>query len=82
MVLSHLLAGWGLGGIEVYHSDHSDEQTRAYLDLARRLGLGVTGGSDFHGTAKPTVAIGRPKVPLGALSGRVAEMAGGGGNRQ
>jgi hypothetical protein len=72
------LAGWGLGGVEVYHSDHSDQQTRRYLDLARRLGLMVTGGSDFHGSAKPGVAIGRPRVPLAALTGPLAEMVAGG----
>ena len=68
------LAGWGLGGIEVYHPDHSDRQTRRYLDIARRLGLAVTGGSDFHGTAKPGVAIGRPRVPLAAITGPIADM--------
>ena len=71
------LAGWGLGGIEVYHPDHSDQQTRHYLDLARALGLMVTGGSDFHGAAKPGVAIGRPKVPLAAITGPLAEMVAG-----
>lgn len=68
------LAGAGLGGIEVYHPDHSPERTRRHLDIARRLGLLVTGGSDFHGTAKPGVAIGRPKVPLAAITGPLAEM--------
>ena len=72
------LAGWGLGGIEVYHPDHSDQQTRRYLDLARRLGLLVTGGSDFHGAAKPGVEIGRPKVPLAAITGPLAEILVGG----
>ena len=57
----------GLEGIEVYHSDHSPLQTRMYLDMARRLGLGATGGSDFHGAAKPHVRIGSPKVSLAAL---------------
>jgi len=57
----------GLDGIEVYHSDHSPQQTRAYLDLARRFDLGVTGGSDFHGPAKPHVKLGRPRVPLAAI---------------
>jgi hypothetical protein len=71
------LAGWGLGGIEVYHPDHSDQQTRHYLDLARALGLMVTGGSDFHGAAKPGVAIGRPRVPLAAITGPLAEMVAG-----
>lgn len=62
------LTGAGLDGIEVYHSDHSPQQTRSYLDLALRLDLGVTGGSDFHGAAKPGVMLGRPLVPLAAIN--------------
>ncbi len=72
------LAEAGLGGIEVYHSSHSPELTRRYLDLARKLGLLVTGGSDFHGMAKPGVSLGRPKVPLAAITGPLAEMVLGG----
>jgi hypothetical protein len=58
----------GLDAIEVYHSDHDDRQTRMYLDLARRLGLGITGGSDFHGANKPGARLGRPRVPLGVIA--------------
>ena len=61
------LCEMGLDGIEVYHSDHTDRQTRMYLDLARSKGLGVTGGSDYHGPAKPDTSIGRPRVPLAAM---------------
>lgn len=43
------LAERGLDAIEVYHSDHTQEDTTAYRRLAARLGLLVTGGSDFHG---------------------------------
>lgn len=43
------LAERGLDAIEVYHSDHSQEDTTAYRRVAARLGLLVTGGSDFHG---------------------------------
>ena len=59
----------GLDGIEVYHGEHSDEQTRSYLELARRLGLLVTGGSDYHGVSKPDVRMGRPLVPAAAITG-------------
>lgn len=52
------LIGPGLGGIEVYHSDHSSEDVRSLLGLAQSYGLAVTGGSDFHGEAKPGVALG------------------------
>jgi hypothetical protein len=57
----------GLQAIEIYHPDHTNEQTRAYLDLAIRLNLGVTGGSDFHGEGKPDVRLGIPHVPLAAI---------------
>ena len=57
----------GLAGVEVYHSDHSPTQTRTYLDLARKLDLMVSGGSDFHGAHKPAVRMGRPRVPLAAV---------------
>lgn len=43
------LAESGLDAIEVYHSDHTAEETAAYRRLATRLGVLVTGGSDFHG---------------------------------
>jgi hypothetical protein len=48
----------GLNAIEAYHSDHSAAQTERYLALAARHGLLVTGGSDFHGAAKPGVELG------------------------
>ncbi len=68
------LIRYGLDGIEAYHSDHSPQQTRLYLDLAKRFKLSVAGGSDFHGLAKTGVLLGRPKVPLAAITGRLAEL--------
>ncbi len=52
------LMKYGLRGIEAYYSKHTLAQTRAYLDIASRLGLAVTGGSDFHGANKPEVEMG------------------------
>ena len=52
------LCAAGLDAIEVYHSDHGSEHAALYLDLARRHGLGITGGSDFHGAAKPGILLG------------------------
>jgi hypothetical protein len=43
------LAEAGLGGIEVYHPTADDELNAHLLDLAQRMGLAVTGGSDDHG---------------------------------
>jgi predicted metal-dependent phosphoesterase TrpH len=48
----------GLRGVEVYHSDHSPSDVALYSTLASKLGLAATGGSDFHGAAKPEVALG------------------------
>ena len=48
----------GLGGIEVHYSTHTKRQTTEYLDLAKRLDLLITGGSDFHGLTKPDIEVG------------------------
>jgi predicted metal-dependent phosphoesterase TrpH len=39
----------GLDAIEAYHSRHDSSVTGMYLNLADRLGVVVTGGSDYHG---------------------------------
>ncbi|MBF0204305.1 MAG: ribonuclease III [Desulfamplus sp.] len=43
------LIGMGLMGIEVFHTDHSEEQTNFFVRLASKKKLLITGGSDFHG---------------------------------
>ncbi len=45
----------GLAGLEVHHRDHSPAQTARLSALAARLGLLVTGSSDYHGDGKPNV---------------------------
>jgi predicted metal-dependent phosphoesterase TrpH len=45
------LADHGLDAIEVYHSDHTPEDEREYLNLSIRFNLAISGGSDFHGDA-------------------------------
>lgn len=54
----------GMDGMEVYYSEHSESETKAYKDMADRLGLLVSGGSDFHGTVKPTIRLGKGKGAL------------------
>jgi len=39
----------GLDAIEAYHSDHDAPTTSRYLAFAKKVGIAVTGGSDFHG---------------------------------
>ncbi|MBY0496285.1 MAG: PHP domain-containing protein [Cyanobacteria bacterium] len=50
------LVARGLDAIEVYHSDHTPDDVTAYRGLAVRLGVLITGGSDFHGEEDPTSA--------------------------
>ena len=64
----------GLAGLEVYHSEHSPPLQTYYRELAAGLGLLPTGGSDFHGAAKPGVELGsgvrnNVHVPLEFLEG-------------
>jgi len=63
----------GIDGLEDVHPDHSPFQTRTFLQLARRLGLVVTGGSDYHGQAKPHVRLGNPRVPLNLLGDKLKQ---------
>ncbi|GAA0501177.1 phosphatase [Paractinoplanes deccanensis] len=51
------LAEAGLFGLEADHEDHTPEERAHVRALAERLGLVVTGSSDFHGTHK-TVRLG------------------------
>lgn len=52
------LKACGLSAIEAYHSEHSDAAVRSCVDLARRLDLGLSGGSDYHGRNKPRIRLG------------------------
>lgn len=47
------LKSWGLDGVEIMHPSHSTSTRRRLRQIAKRLGLVVTGGSDFHTPASP-----------------------------
>jgi 3',5'-nucleoside bisphosphate phosphatase len=76
------LKGMGFGGLEVYYPEHSPELTAHYADMARRHGLLMTGGSDFHGDLKPTVKMGSGAgdlcVPMTLFHDLVAAAGGDG----
>ena len=48
----------GIRAVEAYYSEFSDEQTEWLLRAAEKYGLGISGGSDYHGPRKPHIAIG------------------------
>jgi len=58
------LKDWGLDGVEVFYSMHSQAQTNAYAGLCNKLDLLASAGSDFHGDNKPGIALGRGKGGL------------------
>ena len=39
----------GLDAIEAYHTDHDAPMTAAYVSIAARFSLAISGGSDYHG---------------------------------
>ena len=57
------LVGYGLKGIEVYHTDHKSTAEERYKMIAEQYGLLMTGGSDCHGMGKGRVLIGTVRVP-------------------
>lgn len=48
----------GMRALEAFHSDHRPADVERFLDLARRVDLAVTGGSDFHGANKARIQLG------------------------
>ena len=57
-VLDRLRAA-GLLGMEALYAGYHRHEREGYADLARRFGLAVSGGSDYHGTYKEGLEIGR-----------------------
>ena len=56
--LIEAMAGAGMTGLEVDHTDHDPEQREHWRKLADRLGLITTGGSDCHGTRYDPIRLG------------------------
>lgn len=52
----------GIDGVEAYHSQYDQFQTRHYINWAKKYGLIYTGGSDCHGRGEE-ILLGKVKVP-------------------
>lgn len=52
------LTAMGLAGIEVYYPGQTRARTESFKTLARRHGLLMTGGTDFHGDINPEIQMG------------------------
>jgi predicted metal-dependent phosphoesterase TrpH len=53
----------GLQGLECYYGDYDDQTVQELLQLADRLGLIPTGGSDYHGPNMHPTPLGGRYVP-------------------
>ena len=67
-------ASLGVQALECYYSNHSPEQQSWLLARAEKYGLGVSGGSDYHGARKPHIRMGSGiggslHVPYSVLTG-------------
>ena len=66
------LTKMGLDALEVYHSSQQPSDSTMLKKLAKKYDLGISGGSDFHGSNKPDIDIGIGygglRVPLSVLS--------------
>jgi hypothetical protein len=74
------LAGLGLAGVEAVYGRYSTDDRAGLIDLAARLDLVATGGSDYHGTYKPDLSVGTGRGDLvvddSALAALVTRRAG------
>ncbi|SES77400.1 PHP domain-containing protein [Anaerobranca gottschalkii] len=58
-----------LDGLEVFHSEHTEEDSNYYLNKALQYNLIVTGGSDCHGIGKgKELLLGTVKIPKEYIS--------------
>jgi predicted metal-dependent phosphoesterase TrpH len=58
------LVAAGLDALEAFHPDHAQPTVERYRQMARRYGLAVTGGSDYHADpAHGTMILGGVVLP-------------------
>ena len=66
----------GLAALEAFHSEHDSSATERYLALAKRYGIFVSGGSDYHGEKeRRKTAFGSVGLPPGLFK-QLSERAG------
>ncbi|MBQ4522918.1 MAG: PHP domain-containing protein [Lachnospiraceae bacterium] len=58
------LIEYGLEGVEVYHSSNHALESSYLKSMALSKNLLISGGSDFHGSNKPDIAIGKGRGNL------------------
>jgi predicted metal-dependent phosphoesterase TrpH len=54
----------GMEGLEAYYGEYAEAQQRSFKALAAKLGMAMSGGSDYHGRNKPAIRLGRGRGSL------------------
>jgi len=71
------LKSLGLCGIEGYYNEYTPEMQTYFQNLAKELGLEISGGTDYHAKMKPHIEIGigqgDMKIPYSVLQ-RIKEL--------
>ncbi len=53
------LKSYGLDGLEGYYTDYDEAMQNKFQAMAKKHGLEISGGTDFHAAMKPHIAIGK-----------------------
>lgn len=72
--LALYLKDMGLRGLEVYHSSHHPPQSGRLQVMAKKLDLLPSGGSDFHGSNKPDIELGKGRGGLRVTYGLLEDI--------
>lgn len=75
------LTPYGLRGMEVYHSSNNIFESAKLKEIAQHNNLLITGGSDFHGSNKPDIELGKGRgklfIPIDLLNTLKKEVSHG-----
>ena len=57
-ILEYIMENYEVDGFECFYTTFAEEQTKEITDICRDKNFYMSGGSDYHGKAKPNVKIG------------------------
>ena len=57
-ILDYIIQNYKVDGFECFYTTFSDEQKKEIMDICKKYNLYMSGGSDYHGSAKENVNMG------------------------
>jgi len=61
-LLEELTNNYDIDGIECYYSTFTEEQTQYLLDFCRNRNKYISGGTDYHGSKRPSIELGAMNI--------------------